>query len=79
MPVSPRLSRSTKVSVVDDTGMVHAAARSPLRPYQLSSYGGAVHPGDDLWDSLGRASTEALSRFAGGPRDALDVKGRTGA
>lgn len=66
-------SQSTKVSVVDDAGVVHATAQDPLQAYELSPGGRAVHPGDDLWDSLGRASRAALERYAGEPGDVVAV------
>ncbi len=62
-------SQSTKVSVVDDRGDVHAHARAPLRPYDLGPDGEAVHPGDDLWDSLAEAVRRALAAFDGEPRE----------
>ncbi|MBA2695019.1 MAG: sugar kinase, partial [Actinobacteria bacterium] len=61
--------QSTKVSVIDETGAVHATGRTALRPYELGPDGYAVHPGDDLWDSLVVAIREALDAFAGTPAD----------
>lgn len=58
-------SQSTKVSVVDENGTVHAAAQAALRPYELGPDGRAIHPDDDLWDTLARASRQALAAFAG--------------
>ena len=49
-------SQSTKVSVVDEAGTVHASAAAPLRPYELGPGGRAVHPDDDLWDALAVAA-----------------------
>jgi sugar (pentulose or hexulose) kinase len=66
-------SQSTKVSVVDETGTVHATAQVPLRPYELGPDGRAVHPGDDLWDTLVRASRQALAAFAGDPAEIVAV------
>lgn len=65
-------SQSTKVSVVDEHGTVHATGRTTLRPYDLGADGEAVHPDDDLWDSLVAACREALAVFAG---DASDIVG----
>ncbi|MGN6250747.1 MAG: FGGY-family carbohydrate kinase [Marmoricola sp.] len=56
-------SQSTKVSVVDELGAVHAAASVPLRPYELGPHGRAVHPDDDLWDTLVAATRAALGAF----------------
>ncbi|MGN6780927.1 MAG: FGGY-family carbohydrate kinase [Marmoricola sp.] len=57
-------SQSTKVSVVDDLGVVHAAASVPLRPYELGPGGRAVHPDDDLWDTLVAGTRATLAAFA---------------
>ena len=66
-------SQSTKVSVVDETGVVHATGRAPLRAYALGPGGRAVHPDDDLWDSLVAACRAALADFAGEPADITAV------
>lgn len=66
-------SQSTKVSVVDEAGTVHAAAQAQLRPYELGPDGRAVHPDDDLWDTLVRASREALAAFTGDRRQIVAV------
>ncbi|GAA4491874.1 FGGY-family carbohydrate kinase [Microbacterium panaciterrae] len=58
-------SQSTKVLVVDQDGRVHASARVGLRPYDTSPPGRAVHPGDDVWESIAAASRAALGRFTG--------------
>ena len=62
-------SQSTKVSVIDAEGAVLASAATTLRPYLLGPEGRAVHPDDDLWDSLAIACREALGRFAAGGGD----------
>lgn len=62
-------SQSTKVSVFDTAGTVHASGRAPLRPYELGPGDRAVHPGDDLWDSLVAATRAALASFAGDRSD----------
>lgn len=66
-------SQSTKVSVFDEQGTVHASAQVELRPYELGPDGRAVHPDDDLWDSLVRASRRALALFPGDPADIVAV------
>ena len=58
-------SQSTKVSVVDERGRVHAFAQRPLRPYDTSVPGHVVHPDDDIWDSVAATCAEALARFTG--------------
>lgn len=66
-------SQSTKVSVIDESGQVHASGRAPLRPYELGPGDRAVHPGDDLWDSLVVACRAALASFAGQPTDIVAI------
>ncbi|MBN9158074.1 FGGY-family carbohydrate kinase [Microbacterium sp.] len=58
-------SQSTKVLVVDQDGRVHASARVGLRPYDTSRPGRAVHPDDDVWESIATACATALDRFSG--------------
>lgn len=62
-------SQSTKVSIVDERGRVHAQAQRPLQPSVHPAVGHVVHPGDDVWDSIKVACREALSRFPGDLRD----------
>ena len=65
-------SQSTKVSIVDSDGILHASARVPLRPYMSPAPGRWEHPDDDLWESIVSALREALARFAG---DAAQIRG----
>jgi xylulokinase len=66
-------SQSTKVSVVDEAGRVHANGVCRLRPYVTSADGHVVHPDDDIWDSIRSACAEALGRFAGDPHEIVAV------
>ncbi|MGJ9422694.1 FGGY-family carbohydrate kinase [Aeromicrobium sp. CF3.5] len=66
-------SQSTKVSIIDAQGSVLAAARVPLRPYRLAPGGVAVHPGDDLWDTLVQAIREVMRKFDGSRTDIVGV------
>lgn len=66
-------SQSAKVSVIDAVGTVHASGQAALQPYELGPDGRAVHPGDDLWDTLAEASRQALASFAGDPGDIVAV------
>ena len=66
-------SQSTKVSVIDEQGRVHASAQRPLRPYDTSVPGHAVHPDDDIWDSVWTTCNEALERLRGSGTDANRV------
>jgi xylulokinase len=62
-------SHSTKVTIFDLRGRALASARRPLMPYDTSVPGHAVHPGDDLWDSIREACQAAMARFSGSPAD----------
>ncbi|MGB3258640.1 MAG: FGGY-family carbohydrate kinase [Ornithinimicrobium sp.] len=70
-------SQSTKVTIFDATGSIRAQGRAPLRPYRLAPDGRAVHPDDDLWDSLCVASRAAMSdlhdRRTAGPTDIVAI------
>src|SRR6516164_1470694 len=48
-------SQSTKVTIFDARGHAVASARRWLKPYDTSVPGQAVHPGDDVWDSIQHA------------------------
>jgi len=65
-------SQSTKVSIFDAAGVVHASARVALRPYASPAPGRWEHPDDDLWTSITAAIREALSRFDG---DVSQIRG----
>ncbi len=60
-------SQSTKVSVIDQYGVVHASGRQPLRPSVSPVPGQVVHPDDDLWDSVQQACRVAVAAFQGRP------------
>lgn len=66
-------SQSTKVSIVDEFGRVHASAQRALRPYEHPRPGQVVHPDDDVWDSIAEACTEAMQRFTGAPGEIAGV------
>jgi sugar (pentulose or hexulose) kinase len=66
-------SQSTKVSVFDENGHVVCRAREPLRPPDTSRPGIVEHPGDDLWDSIGRASRRAMAALPGEASDVVGV------
>jgi xylulokinase len=58
-------SQSTKVTIFDARGRAVASASRRLRPYDTSVPGHAVHPGDDLWDSIQHACRDAMAQFSG--------------
>lgn len=59
-------SQSAKVVVHDLAGGVVASAQRPLAPTVAPGPGQVEHPGDDLWESLVAASSEAMAAL--GPR-----------
>ncbi len=61
-------SQSTKVSIFDTQGTVHAQAVAPLRALTHYADGRVEHPDDDLWDSLIAACASAMHQFAGEPQ-----------
>jgi sugar (pentulose or hexulose) kinase len=66
-------TQSSKVVVYDAEGNKVVEGRQALRPMSRPRHGVAVHPDDDLWDSVAAASREAMSRFAGDPREIVGV------
>jgi sugar (pentulose or hexulose) kinase len=66
-------SQSTKVTIFDTRGHALAQARRRLKPYDTSVPGHAVHPGDDIWDSVQDACRDVMARFSGHPADITAV------
>jgi xylulokinase len=66
-------SHSTKVTIFDFGGHALASASRRLRPYNTSVRGHAVHPGDDIWDSIREACTAVMAQFDGDPADIAAV------
>ncbi len=66
-------SQSTKVCIFDLHGNIVAQGRQALRPYQLPKPGYVLHPDDDLWDSIQKASTLAIDNFTGNVDDIVAV------
>jgi xylulokinase len=66
-------SQSTKVTIFDARGHAVASGRRRLKPYDTSVPGHAIHPGDDIWDSIQDACREATARFDGDPADIAAV------
>ncbi len=66
-------TQSSKVVVVDTAGHVVASGRQALRPMSRPRHGVAVHPDDDLWESIARASRRAMEEFTGDPREIAAV------
>lgn len=66
-------SQSSKVVIYDEHGTAVASGRQPLRPNETPRPGIVEHPDDDLWDSIGVASRQAMARFEGDPTDIAGV------
>jgi xylulokinase len=66
-------SQSTKVTIFDSLGHALVSARRRLRPYDTTVPGHAIHPGDDIWDSIQHACRDAMGRFSGSPADIAAV------
>jgi xylulokinase len=66
-------SQSSKVTIFDSRGRALASASRRLKPYDTSVPGHAVHPGDDIWDSIQDACRAAMAQFSGNPADIVAV------
>jgi sugar (pentulose or hexulose) kinase len=66
-------TQSSKVVVYDAAGNVVSEGRQALRPMSRPRNGIAVHPDDDLWESIAAASRQALDGFAGDPAEIAGV------
>jgi len=66
-------SQSTKVTIFDSRGRGMTSASRRLRPYDTSVPGHAVHPGDDIWDSIRDACRAVMAQFDGDPADIAAV------
>ena len=66
-------SQSTKVTIFDARGRALAAASRRLEPYDISVPGHAVHPDDDIWESIAGACRDVMAAFPGDPADIAAV------
>jgi xylulokinase len=66
-------SQSTKVTIFDSRGHAVASARRALKPYDTAVPGRAIHPGDDIWDSIRDACRAAMAQFSADPSDIAAV------
>ena len=66
-------TQSSKVVIYDLEGNVVCEAKRTLLPMEHPQPGHAVHPDDDLWESIVAASREAMTKFTGDPADILGV------
>ena len=66
-------SQSSKVTIFDARGRGLAAASRRLEPYDISVPGHAVHPDDDIWESIAGACRDVMAAFPGDPADIAAV------
>lgn len=66
-------TQSSKVVIYDLEGTVVSEARRTLLPMEHPRPGYAVHPDDDLWESIVAASREAMLAFPGDPAEIVGV------
>jgi sugar (pentulose or hexulose) kinase len=66
-------TQSSKVVVYDAVGTIVARGDQPLRPMHRPRPGVAVHPDDDLWESIAAASRRALDGFGRDPGEIAGV------
>ena len=58
-------TQSAKVVVYDAAGNALARGQHALQPMSRPRHGVAIHPDDDLWESIAAASRQALAGFKG--------------
>lgn len=66
-------TQSCKVAVYDTAGTEVSRGRQALRPMSRPRPGVAVHPDDDLWESLAAAGRQAMDGFGGDPDEIAGV------
>ena len=66
-------TQSAKVVIYDARGHEVSRGRQVLRPMDRPRPGVAVHPDDDLWDSICAASQDAMSNFTGNVSEIVAV------
>ena len=66
-------TQSAKVVVYDAAGNSVARGQHALQPMSRPSHGVAIHPDDDLWESIAAASRQALAAFTGDVSEILGV------
>lgn len=66
-------TQSTKVAIFDISGTEVCSHSVKLREIELYENGKALHPDDDLWDSLKQACREMFKKFPGDKKDIIGV------
>jgi sugar (pentulose or hexulose) kinase len=68
-------TQSAKVSVFDTEGALVCYESEPLKKLEIPAPDLAIHPGDDLWDSLVRALCKVMGAFNKLGRDPKEILG----
>ncbi len=66
-------TQSAKVVIYDAAGNAVSTGRRTLRPMSRPRQGVAVHPDDDLWESIAAASRQAMAGFTGDPTEIVGI------
>ena len=66
-------TQSAKVVIYDTAGHAVSNGRQLLRAMSRPRPGIAVHPDDDIWDSIAAACRQAMARFSGDPSEIAGV------
>ncbi|SFM21394.1 Sugar (pentulose or hexulose) kinase [Gracilibacillus orientalis] len=66
-------SQSSKVVIFDLNGNEVSRGQERLQPMSTPDHGVVEHPGDDLWDSLCKASQKAMGSFPGNEEDIIGI------
>lgn len=66
-------TQSAKVVVYDIAGNAVARGQQALQPTSRPQHGVAIHPDDDLWQSIALASSRAMDAFTGSPDEIAGV------
>ncbi len=66
-------TQSAKVVVYDAEGNTVGRGQQALRPMSRPRHGVAIHPDDDLWESIAAASRQAMAAFTGDPGGIVGV------
>ncbi len=66
-------TQSAKVVICDAAGNAVSTGRQTLQPMSRPRHGVAVHPDDDLWESIAAASRQAMAGFTGDPTEIVGI------
>lgn len=66
-------SQSSKISIFDLKGNLIAEAKENLRPMRIEADDIVEHPGDDIWESICKASNKLMEEFQYDPKDIIGI------